>query len=121
MGKCIVCGEPLKLGEFAYNQEQCWPCFEQKVKSIAKEASTNKNAEIILHLLAIAKEAHRIKDKYVPLLYKHDIHNIIGTVYISTDSNGEHTQCSLNEEGKAIVERLNKVHERARQNDKRET
>ena len=59
--KCIVCGKDLKLGEFAFNQDMCWECFEERVMKIAGKAQSATEADIILHLLNIAKEAYRRK------------------------------------------------------------
>lgn len=56
---CRVCGVKLEWGRFAYNQEVCWDCFEQRVRAIADEATTSENRSIILHLLNIAREIYR--------------------------------------------------------------
>jgi hypothetical protein len=57
---CTKCGEPLKLGEFAYNQEICWDCFEKRVMEIIDLPELyTEDKEIIKHLLATTKEIHR--------------------------------------------------------------
>lgn len=52
---CVGCGTRLALGKFAYNQELCWDCFEQKVAYIIKDLKTTDDKEIIKHLLNITK------------------------------------------------------------------
>lgn len=54
---CIECGETLKWGEFAYNQEMCWDCFESEVRNIIAFA-TVRDAKLIAYLLATTKEIH---------------------------------------------------------------
>ena len=41
-GKYAICNKPLTLGRFAYNQEECWDCFERQVESIARDTKTLK-------------------------------------------------------------------------------
>jgi len=63
INKCIKCGKPLKLGEFAYDQNTCWKCFENQVHRIARNTETIEEANIVIHLLALAKEIHGIKEE----------------------------------------------------------
>ena len=58
---CTGCGTIFRWGEFAYNQELCWNCFEEKVILIASRTQTIGDKAIVRHLLAIAKEVHNIK------------------------------------------------------------
>ena len=53
---CIVCKETLKIGQFAYNQEICWNCFEQKVISISQMVESAEDSAIVIHLLNVYKE-----------------------------------------------------------------
>lgn len=53
---CIVCKETLKIGQFAYNQEICWNCFEKKVISISQMVETAEDSAIVIHLLNVHKE-----------------------------------------------------------------
>ncbi len=57
---CRVCGAKLEWGKFAYNQNTCWDCFEQRVRVIADQATTSEERSIILHLLNVARETHNI-------------------------------------------------------------
>ena len=54
---CIVCKETLKIGQFAYNQEICWNCFEKKVISISQMVETVEDSAIVIHLLNVQREA----------------------------------------------------------------
>ena len=64
--KCIVCGKPLQLGRFAYNQNTCWDCFKMEVLEITTEVvalrklAGQENAEaaknILNHMGAILAE-----------------------------------------------------------------
>lgn len=56
---CMGCGTHFRWGEFAYNQELCWDCFEKRVERIAKNIHSPEDAEIVRHLLIIAKEIFR--------------------------------------------------------------
>jgi len=58
--KCIKCGNPIKLGNFAYDQNMCWKCFEEQVCRIARNTETMEEASIVMYLLKLAKEAHGI-------------------------------------------------------------
>ena len=58
---CTGCGSRLIWGKFAYNQELCWDCFEERVILIASRTQTRGDKAIVRHLLAIAKEVHNIK------------------------------------------------------------
>lgn len=53
---CIVCKETLKIGQFAYNQEICWNCFEQKVISISQMVESAEDSAIVIHLLNVQRE-----------------------------------------------------------------
>lgn len=57
---CIVCKETLKIGQFAYNQEICWDCFEKKVISISEMVETVEDSGIVLHMLAVLRILHVI-------------------------------------------------------------
>lgn len=58
---CTICNKPLTLGRFAYNQEECWDCFERQVESIARDTKTLKGEAIVDHMLDVMKEVHHIK------------------------------------------------------------
>lgn len=55
--KCIVCGKPLQLGRFAYNQNTCWDCFKMEVLEITTEVvalrklAGQENAEAAKNIL----------------------------------------------------------------------
>lgn len=52
---CIHCEKPLKLGEFAYHNKICWGCFKTKMISIAKDARSLEDTEMVLDLLNIVE------------------------------------------------------------------
>ena len=54
--KCIVCGEPLQFGQFAYNQNMCWNCFQRKVSSIVKEFNEQSDQDLIKYMMAVVAE-----------------------------------------------------------------
>ena len=54
--KCIVCGKPLQLGRFAYNQNTCWNCFKMKIKSIVKEFNKQSDKDLINYMGAVLAE-----------------------------------------------------------------
>lgn len=62
---CMGCGTRLVWGKFAYKQEICWDCFEQKVISIAMLTRDAEDRDIVLYLLNAQKEIQKgwiIKD-----------------------------------------------------------
>lgn len=58
---CTICNKPLTLGKFAYNQEECWDCFERQVESIARDTKTLTDEAIVDHMLDVMKEVHHIQ------------------------------------------------------------
>lgn len=54
--KCIKCGKPIRWGDFAYDQNMCWKCFETEVVRIAKTAETIEDTKIVLYLLKSMEE-----------------------------------------------------------------
>lgn len=55
--KCIICGKPLQLGQFAHNQNTCWNCFKMEVLEIMTEVvalrklAGQENAEAAKNIL----------------------------------------------------------------------
>lgn len=62
---CRVCGGKLEWGKFAYNQDTCWDCFEQRVRAIADQATTSEERSVILYLLDVARETHNIRNHII--------------------------------------------------------
>ena len=58
---CKDCGRHMIWGKFAYKQEICDECFEERVRRIASNTKTIEDSEIVLHMLAITKEVFRRK------------------------------------------------------------
>ena len=50
---CTSCGEPLSLGEFAFNQELCWECFHKKASRIISNTQTKEDKDVLKFMLAI--------------------------------------------------------------------
>lgn len=71
LDKCIKCGRNLKWGEFAYNQEMCWECFDDEVNRIIDNISLcerhgllmwsyiDEHIKIITHMRDVMSEVHR--------------------------------------------------------------
>lgn len=52
---CTICNEPIRLGGFAYHNKICWGCFKTKMISIAKDARSLEDTEMVLDLLNIVE------------------------------------------------------------------
>lgn len=59
--KCIKCGKPISWGDFAYDQNTCWKCFEAQVYRIARNTETIEENKIVMHLLKSMEEIIRRK------------------------------------------------------------
>lgn len=61
---CIVCEGPLQLGKFAYNQEMCWECFEQRVISISQMTRDVEDSAIVMYLLDMTRNLYTIRRRF---------------------------------------------------------
>jgi len=57
---CSICNKPIRRDQRIYHEDICWPCFKRKIITIAKEAKTIEETEMILHLLDIAGSGYSI-------------------------------------------------------------
>ena len=53
--KCIKCGTELKLGNFAYNQDICWPCFKDIILVILSKTQGEERKAIVWMMSAIGE------------------------------------------------------------------
>lgn len=61
--KCKTCDNDLTLGDFAYNQNTCWNCFEEQVNYISSKLTNEYDKQIITHLLDSTRILHGIRRK----------------------------------------------------------
>lgn len=59
--KCKTCDSSLKLGDFAYNQNTCWKCFEEQVAYIISRLTNSYDKQIVTHLLDSTRILHGIR------------------------------------------------------------
>lgn len=55
---CDTCGDELKPGVFAYQQQTCWSCFNKEVSAIIVKQPTNREKLILKFLLDVVTEAY---------------------------------------------------------------
>lgn len=55
--KCKKCGEELKLGRFAVNQDVCWSCFKDTI-FLVLEKLQGEERNFVLWMLTITAEIY---------------------------------------------------------------
>ncbi|GHV42458.1 hypothetical protein FACS189490_11460 [Clostridia bacterium] len=55
---CSKCGKELKLGDFAYDQSVCYPCFKNEVDTIIAQIESEERKDILTWMLSVVTERY---------------------------------------------------------------